>query len=633
MKKNEMGSGASGAILNAKGKNQQELAALEVAEDSREQTWGKPSFLADLFMGSVRTQSLDSFRLQDEQDRRVGDELLTRVDRFLKTQHDADAIDRDGVIPAELMQAMAELGLFALKVPKEYGGLGLSQTNYMRILARISAHCASTAALLSAHQSIGVPQPLKLFGTEEQKKKYLPGFAKGKVSAFALTEPGVGSDPAQMSTTAELSEDGKFWTIDGTKLWCTNGAIADVLVVMARTPSRFVNGREKKQISAFIVDSNTPGFEVVHRCQFMGLRAVQNALLRFNQVRVPAENLLWGEGKGLRLALVTLNAGRLSIPATIIGGFRQALIHAKGWGLKRSQWGASIAKHEAGSAKIADSAAHLFAMEAMASVGSAWVDQESHDIRLEAAMAKFFCSEQGWRLADQLLQLRGGRGYENALSLKARGEEPIPAERFLRDARINRIVEGTTEILTLFIAREALDRHLKLAGEVLNPKAPMIKRLLTAFKAAGFYSVWLPRLFLSQLTFTVMSWLSGGLKREDFWARAQAARLAWTLFTLMLLNGPRLEKKQLQLMRVVWIASDLFALLVANRYARLLQGKSFATDGVFAGSADQAEVDFDTKTAALTFASLARVRVRALFREIWSNSDQEQRSLARSVLG
>ncbi len=625
-------SDASGAILNAKGKNQQELAALEVAEDSREKDWGKPSFLADLFMGEIRWASLKSFRLQASEDRRIGDELLEKVDRFLKEKHDAEAVDTTGEIPASVMQGMAELGLFALKIPKEYGGLGLSQTNYMRILARISAHCASTAALLSAHQSIGVPQPLKLFGTPEQKKKYLPGFREGKISAFALTEPGVGSDPAQMSTTATPSEDGKSWILNGTKLWCTNGAIADVLVVMARTPSQFVNGREKKQISAFIVEKGTPGFSVAHRCRFMGLSGIQNALLKFENVKVPAENLLWGEGKGLRLALVTLNAGRLSIPATCIGGIRQGLIGARDWGMKRSQWGAPIGKHEAGATKIADAAAHLFAMEAISALASCWVDEDSHDIRLEAALAKLYGSEQGWRIADSLLQLRGGRGYETSASLRARGEDPMPAERFLRDARINRIVEGTTEIMSLFIAREALDRHLKLAGEVLNPKASLSKRASTAVRAGAFYAIWVPRLAFTYGVARLGSLVSGGMKKSDLWATAQAAKLALTLFSLMLLYGPKLEKRQMQLMRIVGIASEIFAVLVSNAYARLLEGKSFAKDGVFARSADRPEVEFSAKEAALTYAEIAKARVRGYYSEIRKNPDQAQTRLTRGIL-
>lgn len=621
---------ASGAILNAKGKNREELEALEIAEDARDADWQKPSFVAELFMGQVRTGSLAPWPLQSTEDRRIGEEFMARVDAFLKKHHDAEAVDVTGEIPLETMKGMAELGLFGMKIPKEYGGLGLSQANYSRILARVAAHCASTAALLSAHQSIGVPMPLKLFGTAEQKKKWLPRMAKGEVSAFALTEPDVGSDPARMSTTATPTEDGRHFIINGEKLWCTNGGIADFLVVMAQTPAKIVNGREKKQITAFVVEKGMPGFEVAHRCHFLGLSGIQNALLKFTNVKVPRENILWAEGKGLRLALVTLNAGRLGIPATTLGSGRDILTHSLAWGLKRAQWGAPIGRHEAGSTKITDGAAHLHAMEALTALGNAWVDQDSHDIRLEAAMAKLFCSEHSWRLADQFLQLRGGRGYEKYSSLTARGEEnPVAAERFLRDARINRIVEGTTEILTLYIAREALDHHLQVAGDVLNPKLPISRRATSAVKAGLFYSRWYPALLLRQGYHRVRGLFATGLERHDAWAQATSARLARTLFHQMVLHGPKLEKKQNQLMRLVWIATDLFALLGSNAWARVLGKNPDAQQ--FRNTGELPEPIFDRRLAALHFARMAKFRIEDQFRALGQNSDETSRQFFKSL--
>ncbi|HXC63604.1 MAG TPA: acyl-CoA dehydrogenase family protein, partial [bacterium] len=232
--------------------------AMEVAEESRQSTWEHPSFVGELFMGRFRDDLVSPYPVQGPEDRAVGDELLGRLQEFLEKNVDAEKIDLDQDIPAEVIKGLADLGLFGMKIPKDYGGLGLSQVNYNRAIALVASHCGSTAVWLSAHQSIGVPQPLKLFGTPEQKHEWLPKFAKGAVSAFALTEPEVGSDPAKMTTTATPSEDGNAYLINGVKLWCTNGLVADYIVVMARTPDVEVKGKQRKQITAFIVDTKTP---------------------------------------------------------------------------------------------------------------------------------------------------------------------------------------------------------------------------------------------------------------------------------------------------------------------------------------------------------------------------------------
>jgi alkylation response protein AidB-like acyl-CoA dehydrogenase len=606
------------ALLDGKGKSKEEIEALEVAEEAREAEWKNPSLVAELFMGRLRTEMVLPYPEPPEADRKAGDAFLVKLEKFLIAQVDDDAIDRSGEIPTSVMKGLADLKAFGMKIPKEYGGLALSQVNYNRALALICEHSASLAAMLSAHQSIGVPQPLMLFGTDEQKAKYLPKLAAGAVSAFALTEPEVGSDPARMSTVATPIENGNYYLINGTKLWCTNGAIADTLVVMAQTPSIQKDGKERKQITAFIVEKGTPGFEVIHRCRFMGLGGIQNALLRFTDVKVPKENIIWGLGKGLRLALITLNAGRLSLPATCIGSIRQCLKIAREWSNERKQWGAPIGKHEASSAKISDLASHLFAMEAVTWLSGTWVDQKSHDIRLEAAMAKVFCSEHTFRLVDETLQLRGGRGYETADSLRARGDRPYPVEKMLRDARINRIVEGTTEILALFIAREALDKHLRVAGDVLNTHLPLTRRALAAAKAGIFYAGWYPFQWLAPL-FTWSFWPKwaglGSLGGHLRFASRTSHRLARTIFHLMLLNGPKLEKRQLQLMRIVNIATDLFAIAAV------------------VGRAQKKEKSNPhSRELADYFCQQARQRIELNFQELKKNSDSLGRKLTRDVL-
>ena len=596
-------------------KTQGAVEAMEVAEASRETEWEKPSFVGDLFLGKLNLDLIHPFPEQPAADQAEAEEFLSKLGTFLAENVDAEKIDREGEYDYSLFDGFNELGAWGMKIPKEYGGLGFSATNYNRAIGLVSTWCGSTVAWLSAHQSIGVPQPLKLFGTEEQKKKYLPRLAKGAISAFALTEPGVGSDPAKMQTTAVPMPDGKGWILNGEKLWCTNITKAEVIVVMAQTPPKVVNGREKKQISAFILETNTPGVEVAHRCQFMGLRGIGNGLVKFRDVFVPKENLLWGEGLGLKLALITLNTGRLTIPAGCAAGARRMLQIAREWSNERVQWGAPIGKHEAVAAKIAWMASHTFAMESIVWLTSGLADRGDVDLRLEAAMAKLFNTETAWQCADLLVQIRGGRGYETEASLKARGEKGYPVERIMRDMRINRIFEGTSEIQHLFIAREAVDPHMKRGYRILLPETPVGEKIGAAAKAGAYYAAWYPSRYVGWSRFPKHSEF-GRLTHHVGYVERKSRKLARSIFHAMMRFQAKLEQRQMTLFRIVDIGTDLFAMSAAVSYATMLAKK---------GHQDAPEL-------ADLFCREAAARIDQNFRTLFDNHDELAYKVVQKIL-
>jgi len=553
MQKTETSKNSS--IIDTSNMSAGERAALEMAEDSRDQRV-LSGFASALFMGDPNFSKILPFPKQKIEDQDQGNAFLQKFTKFLDEKVDPDEIDASGEIPEEVFQGLAELKAFAIKVPTKYGGLGLSQTNYSRAVMELGKRCGNLTALLSAHQSIGIPQPLIVFGTEAQKQKYLSEIAKGAVSAFALTEHEVGSDPARMKTTAELSEDGKEWVINGEKLWCTNGTKARYIVVMAKTP---MEGR-RNATTAFIVDSQQPGVDVVTRCRFMGLKALYNGVIRFTDVRVPRENVIHEEGKGLKVALTTLNTGRLSLPAACAGMMKEALRISLDWCARREQWGQAIGKHAAIAGKIADISANAFATEAMVMYVSALVDNDKKaDIRIEAAMAKLWGTEAACDSINETMQLKGGRGYETAQSLKARGEVADPIERMYRDVRINTIFEGSTEIMKLFIAREALDPHLRAGAAAIDTRKSVGERFQGLVKAGFFYAGWYPSRYLPQANH-IPSDMHPFLKRQSKRIAGLSKKLSRELFHAMVLFGPSLDKQQLLLGRLVDIATELFAM-------------------------------------------------------------------------
>ncbi|MBI4971581.1 MAG: acyl-CoA dehydrogenase family protein [Candidatus Omnitrophica bacterium] len=605
-------------IIDRKKLGEEKAKSMELAEESRELEWKYPSFVSELFSGKLRWDLIHPFPEQDPEDKKVGDEFLAKLEKFLRENLDADQVDKNYEIPQNVVKGLADLGCFGMKIPKEYGGLELSKVNYNRAIGLVASVCASTAVFLSAHQSIGVPQPLLLFGTDEQKKKYLPQFAKGAVSAFALTEPNVGSDPAKMCTTAVPTEDGNYYIINGEKLWCTNGNVADILIVMAQTPSKFVDGREKKQITAFIVEKNMPGFEVAHRCSFMGLHGIQNGLLRFKNMKVPKENILWGLGQGLKLALITLNTGRLTVPAAASAVGRVCLKISRNFALERNQWGSPVGKHEAIAAKLSAMASNLFAMESVTWLTSNFADRHMMDIRLEAAMAKLFTTEISLVIANDTVQIRGGRGYESSLSLKGRGDKGLPVERIYRDARINTIIEGTSEIMHLFIAREAMDMHVRRINNILSRKRSLIQKIGAAFEAMFFYAWWYP----SQWIYLPknLGKMDLALKRHVRFVDKNCHRLARNMFHAMMKYQQGLEKKQAILFRLVDIGQNLFAMAASCAQAELLLKKDPNGEGKKA------------KELADLFCRQTRISVKHEFDNLFSKNDPLAYHIAQEIL-
>jgi alkylation response protein AidB-like acyl-CoA dehydrogenase len=561
----------------AKGKRE----ALELAEASRDPLDDRGSFASNLFIGRYDFDRIYPYPAQSAEDRAAGEDFLRELETYLRDHIDPDEIDRTGEIPPENFAGLAQIGAFGIKVPQKYGGLGLSQYNYGRAAVLLGSWDGNVAALVSAHQSIGVAQPLLLFGTEEQKQKYLPRVAGGEISAFALTESHAGSDPATMSLRAEPTPDGSEFVLNGEKLWCTNGVKAGVLVVMARTPPKMVGGRERKQITAFIVDVDTPGLKIVYRCRFMGLRALYNAVVNFKDVRVPRENVIAGEGKGLKVALTTLNTGRLTLPAACVGVSKRLLEISRKWAGERIQWGVPIGQHAAIAGKIAEMAGNVFAMEAMTFLSSSLLDRKTGDLRIETAMCKMWATETTWKIADDAMQVRGGRGYETAQSLAGRGESPIAVERFLRDCRVNTIFEGSSEIMRLFIAREALDPHLKVGGAIFNTQLPKSERLKAVFGSGKFYAGWYPRQWLPNGANKIDN-LHRDLQGHVDYAAAGSKKLARGLFHAMARFGPKLDRQQLLLSRFVGIATELFAISATCSYAQWLLSQGKPSDEILA---------------------------------------------------
>jgi alkylation response protein AidB-like acyl-CoA dehydrogenase len=592
-----------------------EKEARAVAEEARESGWSKPSFAKELYLGRFSLDLVHPHPRPAPEEAAKAAKFLAELRAYCETL-DGTVIERESRIPDEYVKGLAELGCFGVKIPVEFGGLGLTQVAYNQALMLVGSVHSTLGVLLSAHQSIGVPEPLKLAGTPEQKAKFLPRCAKGAVSAFLLTEPDVGSDPARLATSATPTDDGEAYELNGVKLWTTNGVVAELLVVMARVPK---SDDRRGGVTAFIVEADSPGITVERRNAFMGLRGIENGVTRFHNVRVPKENVVGGEGKGLRIALATLNTGRLSIPALCAGAGKWCLKIAREWSSERVQWGKPLAQHGAVASKISFIAATTYALEAVLDLSAHMSDEGRNDIRIEAALAKLWASEMSCLIADELMQIRGGRGYETAESLAARGERAVPVEQMVRDLRINRIFEGSSEIMHLLIAREAVDAHLSAAGDLANAEADVKSKAKAAAKASGFYAKWLPQLVTGKGQVPTSYREFGALAGHLRYVERTARKLARSTFYGMARWQAALEQRQGFLGRIVDIGAELFAMSASCVRAEMQRG-----DDPSQGAA--------AYELAEAFCRQSRLRIEKLFDALWDNTDDLDYRLTADVL-
>ncbi|HEX5581926.1 MAG TPA: acyl-CoA dehydrogenase family protein, partial [Gemmatimonadaceae bacterium] len=406
-----------------------------------------PSFIKGLFLGELREELVFPFPELSAAERESLDMILQSFRAFAADTIDSAAMDRAGKFTDEVRAGMHELGLMGLNIPEEYGGFGASAKVFNRVFGEIGSADPALAVYFGAHQSIGC-KGITLFGTEEQKRKYLPRCASGElVAAFCLTEPGSGSDAQAMTTTATPSDDGTHYVLDGTKIWISNAGYAGLFTVFAQVPVE-IDGKRKRRVTAFIVDAHAPGVTLGQNEEKMGIKASDTRTVSFENVVVPVGDRLGEVGQGFRIALEILNSGRLGLAAGSARGTRVIMNRAIEYARQREQFGRPIGSFEMIQRKIATLAAECYAADAAWVVAAGMVDRGGIDFSLETAACKVYNSELAFRAANEALQIAGGLGYSRE----------YPYEQAVRDARIMPIFEGTNEILRALIALMGLQQ-------------------------------------------------------------------------------------------------------------------------------------------------------------------------------
>lgn len=549
----------------------------------------KEGFCKDLFFGKFRDESIMPYPELPASAKKLGDEVLDRVRKFCDAEIDADWIDRNALIPDDVVRGLGDIGVLGMTIKPEYGGLGMSQQNYCRVMEVIGGHCASTAVFVNAHHSIGL-RALELFGTDAQKERWMKPLANGEqTAAFALTEPEAGSDAANVRTRAEPTEDGEHYVLNGEKRWITNGGIADVLTVMARTPDP---AEPDGKITAFLVTPDMPGFEVVEqRMEKCGIRGTATGRLKFNGVRVPKENILGPLGKGLRVALTVLDFGRTTFGASCTGAAKYSLERMIHRANTRIQFGKNLGRFELVQKMIAEAAADTYAMESATYHSAALIDSGADDYMMETAMLKVFASERLWQIVNDCLQIWGGAGFFT----------DQPFERMMRDARLNMIGEGANDVLRCFIASVGL-RHLGKDMETVTRKPWTAFKLIRKPPAVPIKHEHL-RYFGRQLG-------------------RQIGRFAWTTELVLVKHREGIINRQFIQARIGDIATELFvASCVYSRLSALMVN----------GTIDELDKMKEYRTGTL-YLRMARRRNRVRFDELSANFDEEKVAVANDWL-
>ncbi len=552
----------------------------ERIEEARERL-ADQSFMVGLFAGRPDF-SLLLMPEEAPEEKAAWEEFHPRLETFLTTYVDPDEIERTAKIPVSVFKGLFAIGAFGMKIPQQYGGLGFSYTNYGRALMLIASWSNALALTVAVPQSIGIAMPILMFGNEAQRRTYLPLVAREAVSAFALTEPITGSDAANIATEAILDSTGMMFVVNGEKLWCTNGPIARYVTLIALVPAKRIQqngqttwepvpngkGADEQVHTAFILDMQTSGVHIRQHCQFEGCRGIENAHMTFTDVHIPTGNVIGEVGRGLKYALTILNIGRaVSIPAICLGMAKQAWQPTLDRANQRFTFQKPLGTRQTQRMRLGRMASSLFAMEALALTAWRMADQHTFDVRIEAALAKLFCSEKTIQFLKDAQVIFGGMGYETAHSKWFRGEPAFGIEQLVRDAEMYRIGEGATDILRPFVAREGLNMHLERAGYFFDERTTGIRQFIEFWRLLKFYIPWYGNQWKSRRVPPHPEFQHPRVRSKLLFVERTSRRLARTIFYVMLFHRKALQDDQGRQNRIEMVGEDLLVIAATALYA------------------------------------------------------------------